>query len=183
MKNNKGFSLVELIIVIALMGIILGFASVGLGALSSQNEKAASKDIYNMIGSAKTVAMSRAECYLVLTSDSVRIVYKNTENSTYITASENSIKKTVLVSYSEDGTNYSQIDGSTTQPGIVIKFDRSTGGFDSFYYYNTAYTSGGSAVPYNSSYPISNIRSIKVGDGDKAIYITLTKSTGKYSLE
>ncbi len=183
MKNNKGFSLIELIIVIALMGIILGFASVGLGALSSQNEKAASKDIYNMIGSAKTVAMSRAECYLVLTSDSIRIVYRSTDN-TYVTASENSIKKTVLVSYSEDGTSYSQIDGSTTEPGIVIKFDRSTGGFESFYYYDTSYTSGGAASPCSSSMsPISNIKSIKVGDGDKAIYITLVKSTGKYSMD
>ena len=180
MKNDKGFSLIELIIVIAIMGILLSFASAGIGLLTHQAARVASRDVYNMIGSAQTVAMSKGNSYYIISSDSdgnksVFVSYKPNSNPEYITLQESSVNKNVGLSYIAGGMEYA-IDGSTSQ-GIVIQIDRATGKFKQFYSY-----SGNPSAPFDPATDAlaSVCTDIKVVQGSRVYDIALVAATGKY---
>lgn len=60
-KNNDGFSLVELIIVVAIIAIMSTFAFYGLGYLSRADAKGCAQDINSTISSVKTTTMSKTQ--------------------------------------------------------------------------------------------------------------------------
>ncbi|MCQ2080725.1 MAG: prepilin-type N-terminal cleavage/methylation domain-containing protein [Lachnospiraceae bacterium] len=66
MKSNKGFSLIELIIVIAIMVILIGAGGFGLSLLFGTEARSAWKNMDAQLNDVKTGAMSRAsECMYV----------------------------------------------------------------------------------------------------------------------
>ena len=57
--NNVGYSLVELIVVIAIMAIMVGVISLGLGMMFTRDANYAAVRIDDMLTEARTVSMSR----------------------------------------------------------------------------------------------------------------------------
>ena len=95
MKNNKGFSLVELVIVIAIMAILVGVAVPVYSTYVEKSKKAMDKDLvagvmdavkkgtYSQMfvndDSFKMGSMSYPVGFIVLTKDGVRVVASETE--------------------------------------------------------------------------------------------------------
>lgn len=185
MKDNHGYSLMELIVVIAIMGVVIGFALLGYNSLSSQKAKTASKRIYNMLGSAQTVAMSKGNTlYGIITDDDGKITvctfYKENGSSDYTILQSSDINKSVLVSFKNSAGNRYYIgdtslsnEDMTYCKGVIISIDRSTGRFNGTYLY-----SGTVASPIGESAGTCSNIYITVGDREKDI--VLVSLTGKF---
>lgn len=69
MKDNRGFSLVELLIVVAIMGIMSGFVFYGLSLLTGQNARECANNLSAALSKEKNYALTKSatiDCYLEL---------------------------------------------------------------------------------------------------------------------
>lgn len=72
MKDNRGFSLVELLIVVAIMGIMSGFVFIGLPLMTGQKARECANNMSSALGKEKNYALTRSgtiDCYMELLSD------------------------------------------------------------------------------------------------------------------
>lgn len=187
MKDNRGYSLMELIVVIAIMGVIIGFALLGYNSLASQRAKTASKRIYNMLGSSQTIAMSKGNTLFGIIADadgnlSACTFYKENGKEDYTIVQSSDINKTVLVSFqNSDGDRYyigspALSNGTMTYcQGVLIDIDRSTGSFvtDGTYIYT-----GTPESPLGSS--VGTCAHIYITVGEREKDIVLVARTGKF---
>lgn len=132
-KNNKGLTLVELVVVIAIAAVMVATIGLGVNLVFSNKTKAASKTIYNMLGVAQNLGTSKENCYLALKSD-------GNDNVTAYVLSKKSDGNFVEVQkeeFSKVGISVVLKDGSTKDIGagygIMIAINRTTGGFDKAY--------------------------------------------------
>lgn len=170
--DNKGFSLVELIIVVAIMTAMLG---VLVFSFSMATGREAQKCAYNMsecLDRAKSIAMAKSG-----TNDAYVEISKTTSNSyiaqyfvpdspvkkpaTYHMAEEETLGSgRVVITYGSGGT---KITGATK---LKITFDRLTGGVKEI-------SVGGAAVSVKDIY-------LSYGRGYKLV---IAKGTGKHTVE
>lgn len=180
MKNNKGFTLIELIVVVAIIGLLGTFIGVGAGVLTNRQGKAAVKDLYNMLGSTKTVSMSKDGCKLVIniTSDG--------KPQFTILSSDNSIlqqtvaSKNVSVSYQLKGqTASTKLENGDA---LVITYNRSNGSFSSTYKY-TGVTDSFDAVTLEDDAKCSDKCNQLIVTQGASYVIQLYPTTGKVELK
>lgn len=170
MKNNRGLSLIEMIIVIAIMAVV---GAVGLGFMTIQANgkvKECTHKISSSISKVKVDAMSKSrdssgdDYYLQVGKDSAAdggryyiIKYTPTSSTKEIIGNKN-----YTITYtSESGTEYTV---SESDP-LIIKFERETGGFKK--------TAPGSEY----------FKEIKVSNGSKEMKLTIVPITGKVTIE
>ncbi len=167
--NNKGFSLIELIIVIAILSIVTSTVVVGIGYLYSSNVKSTLKKMNSALMKTQsyttTKALENRDVKLKITKDGTGCVLHYVDSTDADIAGMESEKIgnnkiSVALEYS-DGTSQ-LVD--TSNPGYVC-FDRATGGL-------LPDTVGGK---YLKKIYVSNT-SNPVGSG---MYITISKITGK----
>lgn len=94
-KQNKdsGYSLVELIVVIAIMAIMVGVMSIGISLMFSRDAEAVAKTIDDELSEARMLAMSRdGEFELVLHLDS-----SNPANNNIVINKDSSLYKSVTM--------------------------------------------------------------------------------------
>ena len=148
MKNNKGFSLVELLVVIMLMGLFL-VATPRVDAIFGYSAKEANSKIYNGITSFKTSYMgksrSQEKCTMTALPGSGTVnpnldmymeIYKNNKGIYFVKfyekGSEEKVEKlgpkrmNIQYTLKNDPTKR---DIGTEGHGLVLAFDRATGGF------------------------------------------------------
>ena len=77
--NNKGFSYVEMIIVLAIMAIMVGFVSISLTTSSRNEVNRTSEKLESLVNTARTTAMTKGSDRGVL-----NIVYTNNAYYAYI---------------------------------------------------------------------------------------------------
>ena len=155
-RNHKGFTLIEMVVVIAIMGIMMGIGSYSLSLIASANAKECTHEINAALVSTRTKAYSSDSG----TSVATMTLKKGTDGSIYVDKSFEDEKKVggskVAVSYSADGSTYTELDNA----GLTFSFNRSSGAFN--------------ALP---------CKYIKVASGTKTYIITCYKNTGKTMVE
>lgn len=188
MKNRKGFSLVELIVVIAIMAIVLGVGALSISTLTKQKEKTASKDIYNMYGSSQLVAMSKDDTMFGLTyydgQVSVGTYYKkNKATAVFDLIEQKKIASGVEICLKlKDGSTVNIGDPASGNEGAVfIKFDRNTGRTSGgSYVYKNGSSYGGAGVTFDDLESCSDVTHIIIKRGGGDYDIVIVPLTGKF---
>ena len=126
-KNNKGFTLLELIVIVAIIAVISGLAAVSLFPILSTAAKQAATSAKAMIYQCKTDCMAKDpdKTCLVLENTEGRILATYYEGDlTTEVSSEKLSKHKVTLTYG----------GTTLQEGekLFLNFDKSTGSLHHF---------------------------------------------------
>jgi prepilin-type N-terminal cleavage/methylation domain-containing protein len=167
--NNRGFSLVELIVVIAVI-VVLGAATVSLtGLLNGRQAKQAREQLFSKLDSVRTTTMGKRNTTAtldingtdyILTVDST-VDGTNTQTNEYKIADSNKVK--IYYSTEKDGSR------SELSSPVTIEFDRSSG----------ALKANGTEADGSPKY----IRYIYVVQGSKEYGIKIYPETGKIQKE
>ena len=164
--KNKGFSLVELIVVIAIMVILTGLISMGVGlAVNKPADECASK-IKVTLQSNRVTTMGKYDAHVEIYKKNNQIFAKEimVEDSTGKTTTKENLvgTKGVQVFYEKDGSgSYTElVEGADP---IKIYYDRSSGAF--------------------SNTPGYCCTRIKVVKGSKEVILRLYTMTGKIVVE
>lgn len=162
-KNNKGFSLIEVIVVVAVMAILAGGIVVMLNLSSRQLNNAVS-EIYAEIGDAKTLAMSKGDYALMIFVQDGKYYTQKVKESDGTVAEQakplmSASKFVIFAKNSAGGT----ITIDSANPGY-IRFNRASGAFaEDFTYTELLFCFSDSTTPYRR--------------------IEFVKETGKFSLK
>ena len=158
MKKNHGFTLVEVMVTVAVMGVLASIAGITIGVLLRQRVKSMAADTKSIFQSTQMVAYTRADAYIKLTQDGGKAIVTaytgpGEENDTRINQVEG---RSITMSYKVAGTNnFVPVPAG----GIEIHFDRQTGGIS---------TATGVVVS-----------ELKLQQGQKTIILHISKLTGK----
>lgn len=127
--NQKGYSMVELVVVIAILAVLAGGGITLLGLLPSSAVKGCTREITSHLEKTRTSALSfeDAKCYLSCKDDGIYMTIETTRGGTASSIEEKVGKNNVTVSYTlAGGTAQTLTSGGDT---LVLGFDRSSGAF------------------------------------------------------
>lgn len=155
--NEKGFSLVELIIVIAIMAVVVGTVVFSVSMVFSANVKACCNNLQRAIADCKVTTMGKSEAWLVLYRDNDNRIYcqmyyneavieNDAEGNPKVKKDDagNVIMKAVpaneepqkiggnrvIVTYIDaDGNEHLDLPTEVNKETFTIAFDRSSGSF------------------------------------------------------
>lgn len=172
--KNKGYSLLEAIVTIAILGVLTGLLVTSSGLFDGRRVKACSDNIASVLEKVRMATLGKDEVILTIYRDPVdgikgRIVTKvknKNDSYEYIRTFEDELgKDNVEVYYSADISGSSPSELSTAgMAGIVFRFNRSSGALED--------VSG-----------FSTVRSIIVKKGHSERKIKIYKETGKIEIE
>ncbi|MDD6156095.1 MAG: type II secretion system protein [Lachnospiraceae bacterium] len=167
-QNNRGYSLVELVVVIAIMAVLTGFVVLSVSMISTKKAKQCRDELESKLEYVRTVNLSK--------SATVANIYKNAEGE-YVLKLKTTVKgveteteypldsKGCTMRYSKEVTAvYSDTLPEVDDTGIFIEFDRSSG-----------------AIKKDASDEC--IRHIYVTKGNKTYGIKFYQETGKMEME
>lgn len=168
--NNNGFSLVELVTVIAIMVILTGLVTISASVLRGKNAQECRDKLMASLENVRTHTMGKKEVKAVLSksgSEYILTVYTtqdaNTVTPTVSTVMLGGSKSEIYYSFEEADT-YSTSTSlkKVSDEELMIEFNRGSGALNSS-------MEGGTKCPYH----------IYVVQGDKVYGIRLYKETGK----
>lgn len=160
-RNQKGFTLVELIVVIAIMSVVVAIGITSFSLVVGQNIRGCTADVQGYIAQTRVQALSRSDAQLeIFTTNKGVFVNLSTEG------------RDVKIGRPTIGISYTTNQGTTVMLSetqkLVLKFNRSTGAFQ----------------------PIGNdgtmdifCTQITLTAGGRTMVIKLVPQTGKYYLE
>lgn len=130
--NNKGYSLLEAIVIIAILGVLTGFMATSSGLFDGRRVKACADSVSSLLDKVRLANLGKDEVTLT--------IYKDTDQAikakivTKIVSRNDSIEKTFIEDVSNDNVEMSystDISGSSENPagaaGMVFNFNRNTG--------------------------------------------------------
>ena len=162
-RNNRGFSLVELIVVVAILGVCVGIITGSIATISSSQAKKCAVSIDAALSRCRVAAMSRAGQVTMKVSvdGDGAVTVRQTETNggaATETAADTVGSGRCAVSYQKMGeATPTALDAA----GISFSFDRDTGAFD---------------------FTGTPITSITVSGGGRTYVITLDALTGAHQL-
>ena len=173
-KNNKGFSLVELIVVIALIGVLAALVAPTLQNLFSSEAKKCSSQINSLISKCKIFSMGRqGDVYIRIYEENGNIMGDYVEGSNVISTEQLGGSRAKVSATDPNGAASYSITAATS---LYISFNRATGGLRFF----------GSSQPSAGSWPTGTIESgtaeIEVVAGTKTYTVEIISSTGRHGV-
>lgn len=185
MKDNRGISLTEIVVVMAIMIVLTGAGISFMGFIPRSQVKGCTNDLNIAVNKAKTDAMSFYSCKLTIRveSDGIYADMKKKEKPTDTVYKVTETKKVgesgvVLKAVLKDKTSSALTDSKTLSVGdfIDIGFIRSTGGFSTI---SGKITLGGGTIADDTYY----LSDITVEKGKFSSKINFASLTGKTSVE
>ena len=154
MKKNKGFTLVEVMVTVAVMGVLAGIVGITMGVLLGQRVKSMAADTKSVFQSTQIASMSRDDAYIRVTggSDDVSVIAFSSADNKINSAEGHGVK--VYVSY--DGHE----DSNPLNGSIDIRFNRQTGGL----------------LPGDNG---KYVTALRITNGTRSIKLQISKLTGK----
>lgn len=164
MKRNQGYSLVELIVVIAIMAVLTGTLAISVSAIGGFKAKECAKNIQSYINKTRVSTMGRNSVVLHLYKGADGAFYAQTTTNGTADTPQVIGKKSVTVRYTA-GDDLDTADELDTT-GVYIEFDRSSG-----------------AMKLPTSDPKIYVHKIAVSQESRTYVLTIYKETGKVVLE
>ena len=96
-KNNKGFSLVELIVVVLIMGILAVALTPQVLKWIERSRISTDRALMDSLVSNAQTAMTKEDAYNDIKAEGAKIVFKNTGDAVYTKADGNSTSKTAFI--------------------------------------------------------------------------------------
>ena len=152
MKKNKGFTMVEVMVTVAIMAVLAAIIGITMGVLLGQRVKSMAADTKSVFQSTQIASMARDDAYVLLYqvgSDAYVIAYSSAGNEINRAEAHN-----VTMTYTVNGSTM----GSPTAP-VQIFFNRQTGG-----------------LKEDSSHAVD---SITFSNGQRSITLRISRLTGK----
>lgn len=186
-QNNKGLSLVELIVVIAIMAVVIGIGALSFNLLFGTQAKSCAQKFSGMLNETKTGCMSRYDETMTLSyrfagSDpAITTAGFYTENELFTIKKDASAETTgseirkmggsrVLITVYMTGIEPFVINKDNGN-SITVSFDRASGAFDE----TSAVVNGTAVTGY--------IDKITFQSGLRTYTITMVQETGKHTLQ
>ena len=175
-RDNRGLSLVELIIVLAIMAVLTGAVSIGVNLVTNKAVDKCATQLKASIQSARVTTMGKFRTYLriYMTTDGVCIEeIVSTLNNAADESTTDSVKQVftgdanVTVRFQlNDGSWYPLGDASNP---LILEFDRSSGALKQF----------PAGSPYAGKYCVA----IEIRQGSRIKPLKLAYLTGKVTME
>lgn len=169
-KDNRGFSLIELIIVLAILAVLTLGVSYGVGLLTDKPAEQCATKLQSYITDCRVTTMGKLSAVLYLYMDGDRLmVKKNIDGTETVT----SLGSGVAVSYRVTGDaadSYRTLGGASSP--LVISFNRSSGAFEPL---------GVMGSEFTGKYCLEI--KVEVPGNDKVKLLKLSYLTGKIVLE
>lgn len=173
-KKNGGFSLVELIVVIAIMAFLGTAAVLMFASMSSTKCNTAKDQICTNLKEAKTEALAKKTEWMQICKDSDGYKIKRSYNT-----NDTNLSSRVRISYVVKGSS-TEIPVDSSHP-LILTYTRGSGAFEGIKSSTTADASGklpdqmnGSSIIYCAEIHVRNPA------GTKGYTITLNQETGKF---
>lgn len=159
-KDNRGLSLAELMIVVAIMAVITGLIGFGINSMSGRPaQQCAQKIIYSLERHRVTAMGKISASYTLKVKDDGEIECVETvQNNGAQSSVSNVIGSSRVTLFYDDGSSITQVPRNSS---ITLTFDRSSGAFSS-------------SMPY---------KRLIVKSGGREYKIRLVQLTGKVYLE
>lgn len=132
-KNNKGLSLIEIIIVVAILSAMVGMTGYGISMISGKPAQECAQKLYSTVQHARTMTMGKSKTSIILGRDSNGMVSvkevseKVLDNDGNLQTEEREnvvgAKDVTVICYMTDGSSM-EITGSNT---MELIFDRGSG--------------------------------------------------------
>ncbi|MBO4686249.1 MAG: prepilin-type N-terminal cleavage/methylation domain-containing protein [Lachnospiraceae bacterium] len=168
MKKNQGLSLIELVVVVAIMSLLVGLVAISVTVLSRQKVGNAASDVKSLLQTAQTIAMSKDDCHVEIQVINGSVVFTTYSSASSIIDKVTLDKKiTVNISYN-GGANMNSCGA------VGLYYERESGSF------TNSYVNGSTGNPKTGT-SVDAIRWIEFTNGSKSVRLTLTKLTGKVS--
>ena len=184
-KNNTGFSLVELMVVIAIMAVLMGFSSYSFGLILSSSAKECAQKLSSQLYETRTGSMSRY-------GEELTIYYHKNAGSSDVFSDGYYIRRATFT-IKKDGTQELLSDKETKKIASGrVKITAYLEGDSTPYIINSmtkikiSYNHSSGAFTYpsiNNVQQPSYLEKIVIESGNKVYTIKMVPETGKHSIE
>ncbi|MBO4789156.1 MAG: type II secretion system protein [Lachnospiraceae bacterium] len=178
MKRNEGLTLIELVVIIAIITVLISVVGISVTVISRQKVSNAVEDVKVLFQTAQTIAMSKDNCHIAISQNSDRetvfTLYSSTDNLVLNRVTVNrKVSVYIIASGSSTKNKISDVDV------VRIYYDRVSGSFSDMYWVGPTTLSNGSTKGDIVPGGITDI--IFSNDTSSEITLKLTKLTGRVS--
>ena len=125
-KNDKGFTLVELIIIIAIMAVLSLSVITYIGMIGGAQAKKCANGLKNSLSQTKVCAMSRSSASMTVYADNTGVYVKTMQGTTERVEKIGNAGTKVEYRTVRNSDSYTTV-GTTADTGVKIEFDRASG--------------------------------------------------------